>query len=85
MTPDLEKYYENYFDLFISSGWKQFIEESTDGLNALNLEHCKDWDSFLVTKTRREQLSNLLRFEEFIRIAYDREKAITEFEHEVEE
>ena len=84
MLPDLEKYYENYFDLFMSPGWKQFIEETQEGLNALNLENSKDWDSFLVTKTRREQLSNLLKFEELIRIAYDRETAIEEFEHEVE-
>ena len=85
MQVDLEKYYENYFDLFMLPGWKQFLEEITQGLEALNLENSKDWDSFLVTKTRREQLNNLLRFEELIRIAYDREKAVEEFEHEVEE
>ena len=84
MNIDLEKYYENYFDLFISPGWKQFIEETTQGLEALSLEASKDWDSFLVTKTRREQLNNILRFEELIRIAYERETAIDEFEHEVE-
>lgn len=84
MLSDLEKYYENYFDLFMSPGWKQFVEETTEGLSALNLDNCKDWDSFLVIKTRREQLSNLLRFEELIRVAYERASSIEEFEHEVE-
>ena len=82
MTPELEKYYENYFDLFTSSGWKQFLEEAQDGYDALDVEKCKDWDSFLVTKTRREQLNAILNFENLIRVAYDNQKNITEFEYE---
>ena len=27
MTIDEQKYYDNYFDLFSSKGWKQLIEE----------------------------------------------------------
>ncbi len=82
MTPELEKYYENYFDLFMSPGWRQFKEEAQDGYEALNVEKCKDWDSFLVTKTRREQLNNILNFEHLIRVAYDNQKTTTEFEYE---
>ncbi len=82
MTPELEKYYENYFDLFASAGWKQLVQETTEGISALELDKCKDWDSFLVTKTRREQLNNILNFEHLIRVAYDNQKTTTEFEYE---
>lgn len=82
MTPELEKYYENYFDLFMSKGWKQFLEEAQDGYDALDVEKCKDWDSFLVTKTRREQLKNILSFEDLIRTAYERAATIEEFVYE---
>jgi hypothetical protein len=27
MDKELEQYYENYYDLFASKGWKQFIED----------------------------------------------------------
>lgn len=27
MSPELQKYYDKYFDLFASEGWKQFIED----------------------------------------------------------
>lgn len=82
MTPELEKYYENYFDLFMSPGWRQFKEEALDGYEALDVEKCKDWDSFLVTKTRREQLNNILKFEDLIRTAYENSMAAKDFEYE---
>jgi len=82
MTPELEKYYENYFDLFMSPGWRQFKEEAQDGYEALDVERCKDWDSFLVTKTRREQLNNILKFEDMIRSAYESALAAKDFEYE---
>jgi len=82
MTPELEKYYENYFDLFMSAGWRQFKEEALDGYEALDVEKCKDWDSFLVTKTRREQLNNILKFEDLIRTAYENAAAVKDFEYE---
>ena len=82
MTPELEKYYENYFDLFMSAGWRQFKEEAQDGYEALDVERCKDWDSFLVTKTRREQLNNILKFEDMIRSAYESALAAKDFEYE---
>ena len=27
MSPEQQKYYDTYFDLFLSDGWKQFIKE----------------------------------------------------------
>ena len=30
LTPEEEKYYETYFDLFLGEGWKQFVQEIED-------------------------------------------------------
>ena len=35
LTKDEELYYENYFDLFNSNGWKQFIDEQKYALEEL--------------------------------------------------
>jgi len=61
-----DKYYENYFDLFVHLGWKQYVEEAEDSLKSLNLEHCKDWDSFLVMKTKIGLLKSIVQFEYLI-------------------
>lgn len=37
MDKELEKYYENYFDMFSRPGWKQFEEEINDSLEDLRL------------------------------------------------
>ena len=42
MTPELEKYYSDRFTMFLSQGWKDFIEdvekikEVTDNIDRLN-------------------------------------------------
>ena len=30
MSPEVQKYYETYFDLFSTDGWKQFIKDMED-------------------------------------------------------
>lgn len=72
MTPDLEKYYNNYFSLFLTEGWKQFIEEAKESREALDLDSCKDWDSFLVRKTMRDQLNKIINFENLMKDSHDR-------------
>jgi hypothetical protein len=37
ITPELQEYYDKYFDLFSSRGWKQLIEEVI--ANISSLEH----------------------------------------------
>jgi hypothetical protein len=72
MTPELEKYYNNYFSLFLTEGWRQFIEEAKESREALDLDSCKDWDSFLVRKTMRDQLNKIINFESLMKDSHDR-------------
>jgi hypothetical protein len=67
-----EKYWDNYFDLFASPGWRQFVEESTENYNSIYLERCKDWNDFLTNKTEKLMLEKIIKFEELIRSSYDR-------------
>ena len=36
MSPELEKYYNTYFDLFRTDGWKQLIEELANNASVIN-------------------------------------------------
>ena len=72
MTKEEEKYYNDYFTLFLTDGWKQFVEEAKDARSGITLDNCKDWDTFLVMKTRREQLNQIIEFENLIKASYDR-------------
>jgi hypothetical protein len=62
----IDKYYETYRELFVNVGWKQYVEEAQESFNTINLETAKDWDSFLVLKTRKQMLESIIRFEELI-------------------
>ena len=42
MSPDDESYYENYLDLFLHDGWKQFVEESQQLIDSYNIEEIKN-------------------------------------------
>lgn len=71
MTPEQEKYFDNYFDLFINTGWKQYIEETQASLDLLKLENAKNWDEFLSMKSRRKALLDIINFEQLMRDYYD--------------
>jgi hypothetical protein len=41
LSPEDETYYENYLGLFIHPGWKQFVGEAQELLNAYSIEEIK--------------------------------------------
>jgi hypothetical protein len=71
LSPEESKYYDNYFDLFITDGWKQFIEEIDEILNTHRIEDIKDAEHLSFTKGERDALFRIQRFETGIRAAYD--------------
>lgn len=73
MSPENEKYYENYLDLFLHEGWKQFVEEAQELLNAFKIEDIKDEIDLAFVKGQRNSLLNITRFETGIRNAIDME------------
>ena len=73
MSPENEKYYENYLDLFLHEGWKQFVEEAQDLLDAFEIEDIKDEIDLAFVKGQRNSLLNITRFETGIRNAIEME------------
>ena len=71
MSPEEEKYYENYFDLFITNGWKQFVEEATESYNDYRIEDITDERALDKVQGERKILQRVISFETGVRNAYD--------------
>jgi hypothetical protein len=71
LSPEVNKYYDNYFDLFATDGWKQFIEEINEILDKHRIEDIKDEKHLAFVKGERDSLFRVRRFEQGIRTAYD--------------
>jgi hypothetical protein len=68
---ELERYYNTYFDLFRSEGWKQFIGEL--GQNALginSLEQTKDEADMYFRKGQLNVLNSVINLENMIESTY---------------
>lgn len=66
-----DKYYETYFDLFISAGWKQYVSEAKENYDAIDLTLCKSWDDYMRLRTEKIMLSRIVNFEDYIKTAYE--------------
>jgi len=72
MTREDEKYYNDYFDLFRSDGWKQLTEELTQNAAAINnVALVKDAEDLFFRQGQLEVLVYLLQFEDSINNSYD--------------
>ena len=71
MSPEEQKYYETYFDLFMTDGWKQFIEEITEILDRHRIEDIKNESNLAFVKGERDALFRVRRFETGIKTSYD--------------
>ena len=67
MNREDEKYYNDYFDLFRSDGWKQLTEELTQNAYAINnVALVKDAEDLFFRQGQLEVLVYLLQFEDSI-------------------
>lgn len=73
MSPEDEKYYENYLDLFLHEGWKQFVEEAEELLDSYVIEDIKDEIDLAFVKGQRSSLLNITRFQTGIKNAIEME------------
>jgi len=71
LSPEEQKYYETYFDLFMTDGWKQFIEEINEILDRHRIEDIKNETHLAFVKGERDALFRVRRFETGIKSAYD--------------
>ena len=61
---EVEEYYNRYFDLFTTDGWKQLIEELRQNALAINsVEATKDSDDLYIRKGQLNVLAYLLNLE----------------------
>ena len=71
MDKETEEYYETYFSLFSTKGWKQLIGELTESFESFHIEDIKDQSQLDLVKGQRMALHRLISFETAIRGAYD--------------
>jgi len=73
MDEELQKYYENYFDLFSSEGWKQLKEEVIVKVSALEKSTLRQGskDQFLVNQGYVSGLEAILHYDDFVKAAFE--------------
>ena len=70
MTPELQKYYETYFDLFTTDGWKQFVEDIKDSSKNFDLRHVPDESSLKFCQGQLLVLDMILNWEASVENTY---------------
>lgn len=71
MTPELQKYYETYFDLFLTDGWKQFVEDVQESASAFNIRGIQDEGTLKFVQGQIAVMDKLINWELGVRNAYD--------------
>jgi len=70
IDPELEKYYNNYHDLFMSTGWKQLLEDLVGNASIVNsVEATKDSNDLYFRKGQLSVIANLVNLESQITAA----------------
>lgn len=72
MDQEIQKYYDNYFTLFSTDGWKQLIEELKQNALVINsVEATKDTNDLYVRKGQLNVLAYILNLESTTNTNYD--------------
>jgi hypothetical protein len=71
MTPEVEKYYETYFDLFSTDGWKQFIQDVSDNLQQYDVRSVENVDDLRFKQGQLKVIDHVMNWEALIRNAYE--------------
>ena len=81
---DLELYYRNASDMFMTEGWKQLISDLTANANNINsVEYTKDGEDLHFRKGQLSVLASIITLETQIRAA--EEQALSEEEEDQDE
>jgi hypothetical protein len=72
MDKELQQYYETYFDLFSSEGWKQYIKDVEDNRTLMSdVLTIKDGNDLYYRKGTLETIDRILNFEDAITASYE--------------
>jgi len=71
LDTEIEKQYEHFFSMFVTEGWKQFIEDMEDIYDNYRIEDVKDEKHLNFVKGERAILWRIITLEESLKNAYD--------------
>jgi len=69
---ETQVYYDNYFSLFMTDGWKQLTSEFTNNANNINsIESTKDANDMYFRKGQLNVLAHLINMETIVSTNYE--------------
>lgn len=71
MTPEVQKYYETYFSLFVTEGWKQFLKDVNQNIDNFQILNIKDEANLRFIQGQLDLLYRLQNWENTIKTSYD--------------
>lgn len=74
IDPEIQRYFENYLDLFATEGWQQFTKELKDSLDADQksaVSRCDSTEKWFEERGAQAKTLRILRFETMIKNNYD--------------
>ena len=71
MTQEEQIYYDNFFSLFGTAGWSQFIEEIQDRADMYEIGYLKDEKDLYRVQGELSIIKMILNFEQFIEQGYE--------------
>ena len=71
MDQELQQQYDNYFEMFATEGWKQFVEDLEDISDNFRIEDIKDDVDLANIKGQLKVLKQILYCEDSIRRTHD--------------
>ena len=72
MDQETQVYYDNYFSLFMTDGWKQLTSEFTNNANNINsIEATKDANDMYFRKGQLNVLAHLINMETIVSTNYE--------------
>ena len=72
MDQETQQYYDNYFSLFMTDGWKQLMQDFGNNAVQINsIEAAKDADDMFFRKGQLNVLAHLINMENIVTNNYD--------------
>ena len=72
MDREVQEYYDKYFSLFLTDGWKQLLEDFNNNAIQINsVEATKDSDDLHFRKGQLNVLAHLLNMENIVKANYE--------------
>lgn len=71
MDQETQRQYDNYFSMFATEGWKQFIEDMDSILQTYRIEDIQNDKHLSFVQGERRVLNLIVNFEDSMRRTYD--------------